>query len=82
MPRNILLHVGVEVEGIHCWLDLIHITHRNHEPQWLTILDGPTCAVTLEIANSEEQGISHHTGYANGATLVLDELAVSPLGGN
>lgn len=80
MPRTTLLHVGVEVEGIHCWLDLVHITGY-HGPQWLTILNGPDGNSTLEIANSEEQGISHHLAYANGATLAFDELAVTPLGG-
>jgi len=81
MPRTTLLHVGVEVEGIHCWLDLVHVTIASGKAQWLTILDSPDIVTTLEIAHSEEQGISHHTAYVNGAVMVCGELAVKPLGG-
>ena len=80
MPRTTLLHEGVEVEGIQCSLDLVHITGYR-EPQWLTILSGPDGHVTLEIADSEEQGISHHLAYANGAEIDGNGLAVQPLGG-
>ena len=74
------MHVGVEVEGIHCWLDLVRVSGYNR-PTWLTILDGPDGNTTLEIADSEEQGISHHTAYANGAEMPFGGLTAQPLGG-
>ncbi len=80
MPRTTLLHEGVEVEGIQCWLDLVLIDGLGRS-QWLTILAGPDGNITLEIADSEEQGISHHLAYANGAEMADNGLAAQPLGG-
>lgn len=85
--RTVLMHEGVEVEGIHCWLDLVLVSHYLGEPgyrklQWHTVLLGPDGDITLEVANSEEQGISHHTAYANGAEMPNSGLTAQPLGGD
>ena len=80
MPRNTLLHEGVTVEGIDCWLDLVYVVSHG-KAQWLTILSSPDGDLTLEIAHSEEQGIGHHTAYVNGAELQSSGMTAQPLGG-